>query len=1009
MHGARSVLFASALLSLALPLAAAEFPCRPCAGLRIEPAAPGAVANTATAPETPAPAAAAPETPAPPSPVGAADVARTLKASGGLEPGSPLFVAWEVPLSGEGATGADLPAAVRESGATPWVSLVFRTPPPLAQNSDRLQAELRAAAAAAAQAPAGTWFQVDWRPESGEFSASEYAFLLKRAAVALTGAQPQARVVTQPLAADPKLLQALYAEEVAAYLEAVALQPADSGAITAAIEAVQNLDPGRPVVVDSLPLPADPSEVLADAARNAALGADMTLFRAPGLETKSLIPVLAPFALLAREFKGDLSYDPGSSPSGAQEAWTFARGEDLGLRVIALAPPGAQELTLRFSDPELRRPVRFPIGGQRVPPPSGRIAGQALELQVGSPGRVAVLGLDRPTAAERHGVEEKVTVAGQREMPVEEILRRLQAFEDAQNRKLEHYSATNTTSLRFQPAAGTQTVEATLEGPFFFDPKTGADWAWQTLYINGVKWRGKSLPEIPLIQPEKAAALPLEIHFTKQYRYRLRGSDTVDGRDAWVVDFAPAGAGESGKLYQGSVWVDKQIYSRLRTRAVQIGLEGEVLSNEETLIYTPIDADGTPAPWSAQSFVLPLRLLGQQILSVVNATTVVERETRLSNVKVNSPDFTEARKQIQSTDVTMVRDTQKGLRYLVKDKDNPGERVVKEGFDTDKLFAAGGVFYDDALSYPLPLAGVNYFSFDFKGTGKQVNAFFAGPLLTANVAEPRLFGSRFDAGADAFVLAVPFSDTFFEDNRERPEQEIKQRTASVSFKLGHPIGNFVKVHGEYEIQSFDYKKTGNTAKDFVLPSNNLLQSVELSASFARAGYSLAASGSYNRRSKWDFWGLPGNPDFNDEKKDFLRWNARASKNWYLPYFQKAGLEFDYAAGSDLDRFSKYQFGFFGGTRVHGYQTNRVRASEVYAGHANYGFDIGKAFHLEAVGDAALATDKETGLDRELLAGVGINGTFVGPWQTVVNLDVGTPVAGPDNGFVLYVVFLKLFR
>ena len=127
-------------------------------------------------------------------------------------------------------------------------------------------------------------------------------------------------------------------------------------------------------------------------------------------------------------------------------------------------------------------------------------------LRVGSPGRVAVLGLDRPTAAERQGVEEKVTVSSQREIPVEEILRRLQAFEDAQNRRLEHYSATNTTSLRFQPAAGTQAIEATLQGPFFFDPKTGTDWAWQTLYVNGVKWRGKTLPEIPLIQPEKAAA-----------------------------------------------------------------------------------------------------------------------------------------------------------------------------------------------------------------------------------------------------------------------------------------------------------------------------------------------------------------------------------------------------------------------------------------------------------------------------------------------------------------------
>jgi len=60
-------------------------------------------------------------------------------------------------------------------------------------------------------------------------------------------------------------------------------------------------------------------------------------------------------------------------------------------------------------------------------------------------------------------------------------------------------------------------------------------------------------------------------------------------------------------------------------------------------------------------------------------------------------------------------------------------------------------------------------------------------------------------------------------------------------------------------------------------------------------------------------------------------------------------------------------------------------------------------------EAQRATDDATGLSDELLAGVGIAGTFMGPWQTIVNLDVGMPVAGPDSGFSLYVVFLKLFH
>lgn len=993
-------------------LQAATFPCKPCAGVRLEAiAAPAAVAAPATTSDPSAPAA-APAPASPTNPSSPAGIAALLPQVARLEPGSPLYVAWDVPLDGTAPAGVAAPSsedlnALRQAGATPWLSLIFRTPAPLAQNSARLQTELRAAAELAARAPQGTWFQVTWRPEgaeTAEAAASEYGFLLKRAAVTLTGARADARVATQPVNPELPALEALYNEEIAAYLEALVLRPAPESILTAALEAVQQrLDPGRAVVLDALPFPAPPADVLADAARSATRGFDMTLFRAASLPPDAARPL----ALLAREFAGDLSWDPGSSPAGAPESWAFVRGEDLGLRVIVRAPEGATALDLSFPDPSLRRPARFPYEPGQVAPPSGRVTGSGLDLRIEGPGRVAVLGLERATAEEREGVAEKVTVASEREMPVEEILRRLQAFEDAQDRRVDTYSATNTTHLRFQPAAGSQTFEATLQGPFFFTD-AGADWAWETLFVNGVRWRGKTLPEIPLVQPEKAAAVPLQIHFTRQYRYRLRGTDRIGDRDAWVVDFAPSGPGEAGKLYQGTVWVDRQLYARLRTRAVQIGLEGEVISNEETMEYRPIDATGNPAAWSAQSYVMPLRMVAQQILSVVNATTVVERETVLSDVRINPADFAERRAQVEQSEVTMVRDTERGLRYLVKDEAG-GERVVKEGFDTSKLFLAGGVFYDDALEYPLPLGGVNYFNFDFRDTGTQVNAFFAGALLTINAAQPRLFGSRFDFGGDLFAIAFPFTDTVFIDDQERNDQDVEQRPASFGLKLGHPLGHFTRLSLEYDVLVLNYGEADDTADNFVLPSDNLTHSVELGGTFSRSGYGFSARGSFSRRSEWEFWGLPNNPDWSEDTRDFMRWQVRASKNWYLPRFQKVGFEVDYVGGADLDRFSKYQFGFFGSTRVHGYQSNRVRAEEAFATHLTYGFEIGEFLRLDAVGDVAWATDEATGLDNEMLAGVGLAGTFVGPWQTVVNLDVGMPVAGPDDGFVLYVVFLKLFR
>jgi hypothetical protein len=482
---------------------------------------------------------------------------------------------------------------------------------------------------------------------------------------------------------------------------------------------------------------------------------------------------------------------------------------------------------------------------------------------------------------------------------------------------------------------------------------------------------------------------------------------------------APAAAdgGEAGasseatlarSLYRGTVWIDREVSARLRTRAVQLGLSGEVISNEETLHYSAVDAAGQPVPWSAAAIVLPLRVVSQQLLSVVNATTLVERETLLSDVAVNAPDFAERRAAVAASAVTMVRDTERGLRYLVH-QEGAGERVVKEGFDTSKWFLVGGVFHDDALDFPLPLGGINYLDLDFRGTGAQLNGFFAGALLTVNLAHPRVAGSRFDAGVDLFAIAVPLADTVYRDGEEVEAEEVEARPASVALKVGRPLGSFTKLSAEYRLSSRDFSRSDETAESFVLPSDHLEHTLRLGGRYARFGYSLGLNAGYSRRSEWEPWGLAGVSDFSPDHEDFLYWGAALDKTWHLGNFRKLGAELAYVDGRDLDRFSKYGFGFFGDTRVHGYQSGRVRAERAYVAHASYGFEIGQLLRLDALADVAWATDEETGLENETLAGLGVAGTFVGPWQTLVNLDLGVPVAGPDDGFVAYLVFLKLFR
>ena len=979
-------LAATVLLASALPVAG-QLPCNPCVGLATE------------------------------DPLGVAEVLGTLPE---LPDETVLAVKWPVELQDQAAVEAagEVASRLRSRGATPWYDVRFAAPPPAADSGDQLTPELERLAELARSASAGSFFQLTWPAEvqSDPVQLQEYALALKRAAVAVSGAQPDAIVVSGPLPGDTELIRALYAQELDAYLDGVAFRGgAASGENVdlAAIRAlIRELDPDALVVVE--PGSADPATsaaeaggaVLVRAADEAESGASLSLFQLSG-EAATDAQAVQAARLVAQEFSGDVAFDPYSTPDGA-DAWSFVHGEDLSLRVVVSPPTAGGPVTLRFSDRQIGSAARFePATGESELLFGGRRTRDGYELELDETAGPFVFRLERDLGVNLDGatsIEEALTVADTRQMPVGEILRRLQAFEDDQSRRIASYSATNTTSLRFQLGTGIQTVDATFQGPFFFRQDAGFDWVWDSFYINGIRWRRKKIPEIPLIQPEKAAAMPAEITFTKEYRYRLRGTATVEGRDMWVVDFEPAVALDEGRsLFRGAVWVDREIYARVKTRAVQLGLTGEVLSNDETTFYAPVDANGEPAAWERSSYWLPTRVKAQQLFSVLNATTVVEREIEITGIEINPADFEARRQAALASDATMLRDTEVGLRYLVLDEET-GQRVPKED-DKTRMFIVGGAFYDEAQDGPLPLAGVNWLSFDWRGTGTQADLFVAGPLILADVANPSLFGSRWDAGVDVFALAFAGEDTLYRDGRESPTENVERLRPNMDFSLGRPLGSFTKLDFRYELSWNNFQRADATSDDFVLPTDHLSHSLGTTLRYTRSGYRLVLGGAYNLRADWAPWGLGG---ANLTPDNYTLWNLGAAKTWHLPKFLKVGLALEYMDGADLDRFSKYEFGFFSDITVHGYQSDKVRAERAAAAHLSYGFELGEIFRVDLVFDAAWATDPASGLDRELLAGAGIVGAFIGPWGTLVNMDVGAALAGPDDGWSAYIAVLKLF-
>ena len=991
----QALLATAVVLAVALP-AAGQLPCNPCVGLATE------------------------------DPGGAAEILGALPE---LADEALLVVKWPVDLADEAAVTAAAGAAarLRDNGATPWYAVRFAAPPPAADRADELTPELERLADLARSARAGAFFQLIWPGElrNEPLEVQEYALALKRAAVAVSGAQPDAAVVSAPLPGDPELLRALYAQELDAYLDGVAVvTPKDSDAgetpafpgsdsvdLGALRRLIRELDPDALVAVEG---PAGTAatggdaggDLLVRAAAEAEAGATLSLFALSGDGAADTAAVRAA-RLIAQEFSGDVAFDPYSTPGGA-DAWSFVHGEDLSLRIVVSPPAAGAPVTLSFNDRQIGSPARFdPATGETDLLFGGRRTRNGYELKLAETDGPFVFRLDRDLAVNLEGatsIEEALTVADTRQVPVGEILRRLQAFEDDQSRRIANYSATNTTSLRFQLGTGIQTVDVTFQGPFFFRQEAGFDWAWDNFFVNGIRWRRKKIPEIPLIQPEKAAAMPTAITFTKEYRYRLRGTATVEGRDTWVVEFEPAAALAEGRsLFRGTVWVDREIYARVKTRAVQLGLTGDVLSNDETTFYSPVDENGEPAAWERSSYWLPARVVSQRLFSLLNATTVVEGLTELTGIEINPTDFETRRQAALASEATMVRDTEVGLRYLAVDKDT-GERVVKED-DKTRMFIVGGAFYDEAQDGPLPLGGVNWLAFDWRGTGTQADLFIAGPLILANVANPSLFGSRWDAGFDIFALAFAGEDTLYRDGRESPQENVERLRPNMDFSLGRPLGSYTKLDFRYELSWHKFQRADETSEDFVLPTDHLSHSLGTTLRYTRSGYRLVLGGTWNLRGDWEPWGLGG---ANVTPDSYTLWNVGVAKTWHLPKFQKIGLSVEYVDGADLDRFSKYEFGFFSDVTVHGYQSDKVRAERAAAAHLSYGFELGQIFRIDLIGDAAWATDMASGLDNELLAGAGIVGTFIGPWGTVVNMDVGTALAGPDDGWSAFIAVLKLF-
>lgn len=798
-------------------------------------------------------------------------------------------------------------------------------------------------------------------------------------------------------------------EETAAFADILGLRARRTPPSPEALRAeADEIAFGRPLMV--IVPPVETAVTLLDlAARYAAAGAPFSAAPLHSAAVEDGILVRSGIAL-----RGD--YGPDTRPTTAAtrdglplSVYRYVSGLDLGGLVLVTGikeggEPYRGPVTVTLDAPSYAsaevtelmtgRTGRFDIPKSSGPP----------KLSVSTQNGPVVIRLTAREKTPAEAAKARIGVSAERLATAEEILARHQVWRAARDARWNRFSAINQTAIRFKFPELNNTFELTFRGPFFFEPGKGYDWAWTEAYFNGVKWRGKKFPELPLLQPEKVSDLPLEITFNDAYQYALRDEETVNGIRCFVLDFSPRERAAGDAVYEGRVFISKNDYSAIRVVTRQLNLKGEVQSVDEVSDFEIVDDRG-----DGIALRFPVRTKGQWILKTFSRTTVLERETVLENVRLDPEDYEAEKAAAAASKAVMVRDTERGVRYLEKDKE--GNRVVVEDPKTAKLFGLAGLFYDSSYDFPLPLVGLYYLDLDFRKRKEQMQVFFGGVLLAGSYNDPALFGSKIDLGVDIFGIAIQGSDTVYRNGEKVDSEEVKQRPAAGNLNFGFPIGRHLKFTATAGISYRDFAAGDDMAPGFAVPSDHTVTRLEGRLIWDLSGFSISARYGWNHRSKWEPWGYPGNPDYDPGKDDFQTYALQLSKDFHFSGFRRLRTSVSYLGTENADRFSKITFGSFGGNSLRGFSSGSLRAEKAGIVRVAYGLVFGQALRLEGLYEHAFVKDEPANLDWASFGGAGISGQFSGPWSTIVQLDAGLPVVGRDRGqkgLVLNLTFLKPF-
>jgi hypothetical protein len=861
---------------------------------------------------------------------------------------------------------------------------------------------------------------------AGRRDAARDAYLLKQAAVAVHAAGPEVLVVLElhGVGVDMAWLAELYAEQLGPYVDVWAwrLAPGEPPPSAEAVRRLNrtrlDLDPAAPLWVLGLPsggtgLQSPPA--LVGALHSAgAVALTFRVDRPAEAEMMGNLRVALPAGASPMASGAPLFRTMSGEPMDRIQAWSFFDASTSRAMVILMPlSPLPSRLQMELPTFDVSSPMLTDLQG-----------GEPLDLGGGLPDRkrnrtlvtlVDVVGPGIVTYqrfASPGSDREDVAVDSSRDLTVEEILVRHQEVAAIAADRLLTISADARVQFHYTVAGSGATIDVAYDSRYYWDEEVGAEFEYLEMYLNGARWRKGKFPNLPLIEPEKVVTPPLQIALGRQYLYRLKGRDMVAGRPAWRIEFEPRDP--EATRYSGTSWIDRETFRLLKQSVIQTGLEEPVLASEETSLFVSV-----PIPGGGEASVVA-STRGQQRWNVGGASFVIHREVYFSSIRLNEPDFFGRRQEAYDSDHQMLRETDQGLRYLIPD--DQGQRTVQKEMRSRSLFLLGGGFFNKAVEYPIPFVGFDYFDYNIKGSGQQVNFFLAGAANSLTWADPALGNTRLDLSANLSLIAFASADRYFVDGVEREEAEVKSRSQSLSTALGIPMGEFVRLRGRFGLRYENFQQGEDMDGSFIVPTDTLVPSVALELQFTRKGFTATGDVAGFRRLDWEVWGDPDPAsdlvgsrviDYSDEFRDYTRWSVGVSQDIFLKAFQKVRLSALWLDGESLDRFSRYQFSFFGDRlRVRGFSGSGMRFDRGILARVRYTFNMGEVVSFDTGVDHARVENLPGGGDPESHTGIGFAAKFVGPWGLLIRIEYGyalrSDIPAVEGEQDAQLLFLKIF-